>query len=143
MAKTTFTHVGMTCKDPIVIEKFYTKHFGFKRTRVYEPGPKQVVMIKLGDVYLELFKATKEAPFPQHKGSGPEFPSLRHLAFLVDDLDTKLKEMGGDAQISLGPFEMSQYIPGMKACWLKDPEGNIIELNQGYVDEDNPLLLDE
>ncbi|OGW37675.1 MAG: glyoxalase [Nitrospirae bacterium RBG_13_39_12] len=143
MAKTIFTHVGITCNDPIVIEKFYAKHFGFKRARVYEPGPNQVVMIKSGDVYLELFKATEEAPFSQHKGSGPEFPSLRHLAFLVDDLDAKLREMGGDAQISLGPLEMSQYIPGMKACWIKDPEGNIIELNQGYVDENKPPPLYE
>ncbi|MDP2755355.1 MAG: VOC family protein [Nitrospirota bacterium] len=143
MTKTTFTHVGMTCEDPIVIERFYTRHFDFKRTRVYEPGTNQVVMIKSGDVYLELFKATEEAPFSQHKGSGPEFPGLRHLAFLVDDLDSKIKEMGDDAQISLGPFDMSQYIPGMKACWIKDPEGNIIELNQGYVDENNPTPLDE
>ena len=33
---------------------------------------------------------------------------------------------------------MSQFVSGMKVMWVADPEGNIIELNQGYVDEDNP-----
>jgi glyoxylase I family protein len=36
---------------------------------------------------------------------------------------------------------MSQFIPGMRAVWVADPEGNIVELNQGYVDEENPPPL--
>jgi len=46
--------------------------------------------------------------------------------------------MGSDAKITLGPLDMSQFIPGMRVCWLSDPEGNIVELNQGYVDEVSP-----
>jgi glyoxylase I family protein len=26
-------------------------------------------------------------------------------------------------------------------AWIADPEGNIVELNQGYVDEDSPPPL--
>jgi glyoxylase I family protein len=29
----------------------------------------------------------------------------------------------------------------MRVAWLADPEGNIVELNQGYVDEPNPPAL--
>jgi glyoxylase I family protein len=29
----------------------------------------------------------------------------------------------------------------MRVAWLSDPEGNIVELNQGYQDEDNPPPL--
>ena len=47
MTSITFSHLGLTCNDPVTIERFYTKHFGFKRTRVYAPGPEQVVMIIL------------------------------------------------------------------------------------------------
>jgi hypothetical protein len=47
------------CRDPIITEIFYTKHFNFKRARVFAPGPDQIVMIKAGSVYLELFKATQ------------------------------------------------------------------------------------
>jgi glyoxylase I family protein len=34
-----------------------------------------------------------------------------------------------------GPLDMSDFIPEMKVCWFKDHGGNIIEINQGYIDE--------
>jgi len=67
---------------------------------------------------------------------------VRHVAFLVDDLEGKLAEMGADAKVTLGPLDMGQFIPGMRVAWLSDPEGNIVELNQGYVDEENPPGLE-
>jgi glyoxylase I family protein len=36
---------------------------------------------------------------------------------------------------------MGKLIPGMRVAWLFDPEDNIVELNQGYVDEANPPAL--
>lgn len=141
MASLTFSHVALVCKDPLEVERFYTRHFGFRRARVYAPGPGQVVMIRSGNVYLELFPATQEAPAPPAGGAGPEYPGWRHIAFLVDDLDAKLAEMGADARITLGPLDMSNFVPGMRVAWLADPEGNIVELNQGYEDEANPPPL--
>ncbi|MBW1804203.1 MAG: VOC family protein [Deltaproteobacteria bacterium] len=142
MKKMTFFHIGLTCRHPLVIEKFYRKHFGFKRARVFSPGPEQIVMLKSGDVYLELFKATEEAPVPEARGNGPSYPGWRHICFAVNDLDILLKEMGQDARITLGPLQRDELIPGMKVCWIADPEGNIIELNQGYTDEAHPLPFD-
>jgi glyoxylase I family protein len=141
MASTQFLHVALNCKDPIAIERFYTKYFGFKRARVYDPGPKQVVVIQAGSLALELFLAVGEAPTWPSGKTGPEYNGLRHLAFLVDDLDAKLAELDGIVKIDLGPVDMKQYIPGMRVAWVADPEGNILELNQGYVDQDNPPPL--
>ncbi|TMK46710.1 MAG: VOC family protein [Actinobacteria bacterium] len=134
-------HVGMSCNDPIAVERWYTKHFGFERRRVYAPGPEQVVMIEAGGFYLELFHSTEERPTPKVEGAGPDYSGFRHFCFPVDDLDAKLAEMGDDAKITLGPLDMSQFIKGMRVAWLADPEGNIAELNQGYVDEENPPPL--
>jgi len=134
-------HIGLSCNDPIAIEEFYTKHFGFTRGRVYAPGPDQVVMIQAGGVYLELFKSTEELPTPKVQGAGQDYSGFRHFAFLVDDLDAKLAEMGDEAVLTLGPTDMSVFIPGMRVAWIADPEGNIIELNDGYVDEENPPKL--
>ena len=142
MATLKFSHVGLTCKDPIAVEKFYVKHFGFKRARVYAPGPDQVVIIRSGNLEFEIFKAKEESSLPVPKESGYDFPGWRHLCFQVDDLDVKLKEMGDDARLTLGPLDMSGFIPGMRVCWIADPEGNIIELNQGYQDEENPPPLE-
>ena len=137
MASTQFLHVALNCKDPIAIERFYTEHFGFKRARVYEPGPNQVVVISTGNLSLEV----GEAPTWPAGKAGPEYHGLRHLAFLVDDLDAKLAELGDGVKIDLGPLDMSQYIQGMRVAWVADPEGNILELNQGYVDEETPPPL--
>jgi glyoxylase I family protein len=133
--------VGLSCTDPINIERWYTKHFGFTRGRVYAPGEGQVVMIQAGGVYLELFSSTEERPAPKVEGAGQDYSGFRHFAFLVDDLDAKLAEMGDEARITLGPLDMSEFIPGMRVAWIADPEGNIVELNQGYVDEDSPPPL--
>jgi glyoxylase I family protein len=135
-----FHHVAMCCKDPIAVERYYAKHFGFTRGRVYLPGPGQVVVIKSGNLAIEIFPATADGPAPAG-GAGPEYPAWRHIAFVVDDLDAKLREMGDDARITLGPIDMSGLIPGMRVAWLADPEGNIVELNQGYVDEASPPPL--
>jgi glyoxylase I family protein len=141
MPSYTFSHIGLSCKDPIVLEKFYSKHFGFRRARVYAPGPGQVVVIKSDSLSLELFPAAQERPSSRIMGAGPEYPGVRHIAFLVDNLDAKLAEMGGDAKVTLGPLDMGEFIPGMRVAWLSDPEGNIVELNQGYVDEASPPAL--
>ena len=139
---TTFSHVAITCSDPLAMERWYTRHFGFRRARVYAPGPGQVVMIKRGDLYLELFPKSAQAPAAPAGADGAAYPGWRHLAFLVDDLDAKLAEMGDEAKINLGPLDMGAFIPGMRSVWLADPEGNVVELNHGYVDEADPPRLD-
>ena len=142
MTVTTFSHIGLTCKDPIAIEKFYTKHFGFKRARVVPLGETQIVFIKLDNMYLELFSAKEDSPIPSPKDDGYPFPGFRHLAFTVDDVDAKLAELGDAVTVMLGPADFSDFIPGWKGAWLADPEGNIVEIAQGYVDEENPPSID-
>jgi glyoxylase I family protein len=140
---TAVHHLAFACEDPIAIERWYAKHFGFTRKRVYLPGPDQVVVIGAEGASFELFKANGERPSAADQpGDGPLWPGYRHLAFLVDDLDAKLAEMGDDAKITLGPIDFGEFIPGMRTAWVADPEGNIVELNQGYVDERDPPPLD-
>jgi glyoxylase I family protein len=134
MQNAIFSHIGLTCKDPDLVEEFYTKHFGFKRAKVFSPGPEQIVMIKCGNVYLELFKAKEASPVPLAQGNGYEYPGWRHICFSVADLDAKLSEMGKEARITLGPLDLDELVEGMRVAWIADPEGNIVELNQGYVD---------
>ena len=135
-------HIGLNCEDPIAIERWYARHFGFERLRVYLPGPDQVVVIGNGGVALELFPAKGEAPGARGENDGPPTPGPRHMTFLVDDLDQKLGEMGDEARVTLGPIDMSAFIDDMRVVWISDPEGNIVELNQGYTDEKNPPPLD-
>lgn len=127
--------MGLTCDAPDVVERFYTKHFGFERARVIPLGDDQIVFIKSGNIYLELFQAKENAPSPSAGGTGPDYRGWRHLGFMVDDVDVKLAEMGDDANITAGPMDFDDFIQGWRTVWLTDPEGNIIELSQGFVDQ--------
>jgi choline dehydrogenase len=139
-----FNHVALTCKDPIAIERFYTRFFGFRRARVAPlGGGQQIVFIRNGGIYLELFLADAPVPMPAGKADGPHTPGVRHIAFKVDDLDATLAAMGDEIKnrITLGPLDFKDFIPGWRTVWLADPEGNIVEISQGFVDQDNPPPL--
>lgn len=131
-----FAHVGITCRDPAALERFYVQHFGFERARTVPLGDgEQIVFLKSGNVHLELFQAKEESPLPPPDRDGYGFPGLRHLAFSVPNVDAKLAELGVNAPIKLGPLGFDSILPGWRGVWVADPEGNIIELSQGYQDE--------
>jgi glyoxylase I family protein len=138
-----FSHIALNCKDPIAVEKFYTKHFGFKRTRVIPLGEgNQIVFTKSGPIYLEIFSAQGDSPAPPPAKDGHTFQGVRHIAFQVENVDAKIAEMGEDAKITLGPLSFDDFIPGWRTVWISDPEGNIVEISQGYQDEANPPALE-
>jgi glyoxylase I family protein len=141
MSALTFSHVAISSKDPLATERFYSKYFGFKRARVIPVGTDQIVFIKSGDTYLELFRAKEQAPTLPAGQDGPCYPGWRHIAFQVDNVDAKLAEMDEDARITLGPMDFDAFIPGWRSVWVADPDGNIVEISQGYVDQENPPLL--
>jgi glyoxylase I family protein len=132
-------HMGLVCRDPIATERFYTRYFGFRRARVADLGNgDQIVFLKSGHFYLELFKATKESPAPAAEGPGPEYPGWRHLAFMVDDIDAMLANLGAEVRITAGPMSFDAFIEGWRAVWIADPDGNIVEIGQGYIDQEHP-----
>jgi glyoxylase I family protein len=131
-----FSHVAISCRDPLAVERFYAKHFGFTRARVIPLGREQIVFIKSGQIYLELFRAASDPPAPAAGADGPDHPAWRHLAFQVDDVDAKLAEMGADARVTLGPLDFDDVIPGWRSVWIEDPNGGIVEISQGYVDDE-------
>jgi catechol 2,3-dioxygenase-like lactoylglutathione lyase family enzyme len=238
MASQRFSHVAISCKDPLAVERWYTKHFGFQRARVIPLGDeRQIVFIRSDGMYLELFQSERTAEdgpvtvviarrarpdrrqefegwlkgicdaaaaFPGHLGAkilpprdanedyivsfrfdsrdslrgwesstvraewlergmpvsageartqamlgsipepdadGLHFTGWRHIAFQVDDVDAKLAEIGEDAQITLGPLSFDAFIPGWRTVWVRDPNGNVVEISQGYNDQENPPPL--
>lgn len=138
-----FSHVALSCGDPIATEKWYARHFGFQRARVIPLGEQQIVFLRNPEgVYLELFSAEGAAPAPNPGGDGPHYPSVRHIAFQVDDVDAVLAGMGDAAQVTLGPLDFDAFIPGWRTVWLADPDGNVVEVSQGYTDQENPPALE-
>jgi glyoxylase I family protein len=141
MPEIRFHHISLTCQDPIAVERFYTTHFGFKRGRVVPLGDRQIVFLQGVGIRLELFQATEDRPIPPPERDGYPWPSVRNISFEVDNIDAKLKAMGDDAKIAFGPLDFEAFIRGWRSVWLWDPTGNLVQLTQGCVDQENPPSL--
>ena len=126
-------HIGFNCRNLKKQEAFYTRHFGFRRARVFNAGtPDEFLMLRLGSVCLELF----QAPAGARNAAGGEQPAgFKHLAFEVPDLDAAIAALKSDG-IEVGNIaDCSSIVPGMRVCFFKDPDGNWLELMQGYADQ--------
>lgn len=135
----TWSHVALNCRDPLETERFYTRGFGFTRARVVPlEGGAQIVFLKLGSAYLELFQADGD-PVGPPAADGPHLAgTVRHLAFQVDDVDRVVEGLGPDVPVTLGPLSFDTFIPGWRTVWVSDPDGVVVEVSQGYTDQDAP-----
>ena len=132
-----FSHIGLNCRDMATTEAFYTDIFGFKRARVLDigenPGDLQIIFLKLGSMYLELFQAEGDAN-PHAADGSHQAGLIRHLAFQVEDVDAVLATLD-NPDITLGPAAFDDFIAGWKTVWVRDPDGNIVEISQGFQDD--------
>ena len=134
---TTVQHLALNCRDRLAQEAFYTRHFGFRRARVFMPGqPGEFVMLRLGAMCIELFGAAG-LPTPE-PGGGEQPVGFKHLAFEVADLDAALEALRADGVTPDQVIDAGAHVPGMRICFFRDPEGNILELMEGWQDEVSP-----
>ena len=102
------SHVALSCRDPLASEHFYSSYFGFQRARVISLGAEQIVFIKSGSTYLELFQSKGEFPHSPFEADGPAYPGLRHIAFQVENVDELLLCRPGKPA-SVGRSGSNQY----------------------------------
>jgi len=129
-----WSHVALNCADQAATEAFYGRWFGFRRARAVPIDQGEIVFLRQGDVYLELFPSAA-APRVRGAGDGPPDPGVaRHLAFQTDDLDSFL-ESAAEVPVSLGPLRFDEVLSGWRSVWLTDPDGLVVEVSQGYRDD--------
>jgi len=130
---TAVQHVALNCRDVRAQEEFYGRCLGFRRSRVFQAGtPGEYVMLRLGATCLELFPAT--ASGGREGAGGEQAVGFKHLAFEVDDLDEAVTALR-DGGVRTGEIiDCSAVVEGLRICFLDDPEGNCLELMQGYTD---------
>src|SRR4051794_20448510 len=108
-----WSHVALNCGDQAVTEAFYQRLFGFHRARVVPLDTGEIVFLRQGDVYLELFPSTAPSRV-RGAADGPPDPGItRHLAFQTDDLDAFLA-VAADVPVSLGPLSFDEVIHGWR-----------------------------
>jgi len=128
-----WSHVGLNCRDQRVTEEFYTRWFGFSRARTIPLGDSEILFLRNGDAYLELFPAEGDGE-PSTQDGPASAGTVRHLAFQTDDVDRLLDQMGRAADVTLGPLDFDDFIDGWRTVWLHDPDGVVVEVSQGYRD---------
>ena len=125
-------HLALNCHDRQAAEKFYAEHFGFRRARVFNRGlPGEFVMLRLGSMCLELFDVQAD---PAARG-GEQAIGFKHLAFEVPDIDASVAKLHAAGIETGGIIDAGKHVAGLRICFFKDPEGNILELMQGWHDE--------
>lgn len=126
-------HIALNCRDLKCQEEFYTKHFGFRRARVFNADtPTEFIMLRLGSTCLELFSAQGEAK----ADVGKEQPvGFKHLAFEVPDLDAAVAGLAAEGIETDPIIDYSGVVAGLRVCFFNDPDGNRLELMQGYKDQ--------
>jgi glyoxylase I family protein len=130
-----FNHIAFNCRDLAAQETFYTKHFGFKRSRTFNRGkPNEFFMLKLGAMRLELFQGG-HADTPSSKGF-EQVVGFKHLALDVEKLEPIIERLRADGTEPDSIIDCSHVTPGLRIVFFRDPEGNIIELMEGYCDEE-------
>ena len=129
----TVQHIAFNCRDLKAQEQFYTNCFGFRRARVFNEGtPDEFLMIRLGSICLELFSTETDSA----SQSGGEQPvGFKHLAFEVPDLENTVKKLKADGIQTEEIIDCSSVVEGLRVCFFNDPEGNRVELMEGYQDQ--------
>lgn len=126
-------HIAFNCRDLKAQEQFYVKHFGFHRCRTFNAGtPDEFLMLRLGSVRLELFSARDDA---KHVMAKEQEVGFVHLALEVADLDAVIAGLKADGIKTEEIIDCSAITEGFRICFFYDPDGNRLELMQGYKDE--------
>ncbi|MCH2082471.1 MAG: VOC family protein [Saprospiraceae bacterium] len=132
------SHVALNCLDIETTAAFYQKYLGFTVARVIElPDDAKIVFLKMQDCafYLELFQSEGERPIAPAENDGYAFPAYRHMAFKIDNVDDFLAELEDNVETTLGPLSFDDFIPGWKTAWIRDPDGRVIEISEGFKDQ--------
>ena len=118
-------HVAIICSDYQASKKFYTEVLGLTIVREnYRAERKSYKLdLQLSDQYIiELFSF----PNPPKRVSRPEACGLRHLAFVVSDLDRSLRELEEKGVVA-EPIRTDEYT-GKRFTFFSDPDHLPIEL---------------
>lgn len=135
MDRSIINHIALNCRNLRAQEAFFTKHFGFQRSRTFKAGqPDEFIMLKLGSVRLELFPT--DPAQTENVNGGEQLIGFKHLAFDVPDLDAAIAALRADGIEPDPIIDMGHIVPGFRIVFFRDREGNILELMEGYRDEE-------
>ena len=123
MRATGFTHVSIGARDVEEATRFYRDFFGMEEVPAPEfSGP--VRWLRVGGLQLHLFH-----------DEGPA-PAGHHFALDVDDFEEAFRRAAeAGVRVESGNYSTVRDLPdGAVQMYLRDPSGNLVEVNWRDVD---------
>jgi len=122
---TALHHVALICSDYAVSKRFYTEVLGLKVLAEHYRAERDSWKLDLGigETYLiELFSFNGAPP----RLDGPEARGLRHLAFMVQDIEAECRRLNSlgvvTEPVRVDPFTDKRY------TFFRDPDSQPLEL---------------
>ncbi len=118
-------HIAIICSDYEKSKKFYVATLGLEIIREVYRTDRASYKLDLaldGQYIIELFSF----PNPPQRVSRPEAVGLRHLAFLVDNLEESVNDLR-EKGVELEPIREDEFT-GKRFAFFADPDGLPIEL---------------
>ncbi len=120
-------HVAILCRDLEKSVEYYTKKLGFSVMLRTETPTLNVVFVEANQAKLELFGAREGVPTtPSLKETDI---GLKHIAFLVDDVDKAYKELSRKG-VKFTSEPRATARGGHKIAFFNDPDGNVLQITQ-------------
>jgi catechol 2,3-dioxygenase-like lactoylglutathione lyase family enzyme len=121
MATYKHDHTHITTPEPDKIIEFYTKVMGARVTKEIESAGRRLTDIDLGGIPVRISSATGA----DKDWKGPRY-GLHHLGLEVDNMDEFIAKMKANSvEIVTAPFQPG---PGVKAAFIKGPDGVLFEI---------------
>lgn len=117
-------HIAIICSDYVRSRDFYRDILGFAVIREVWRAERLSWKCDLdaGNAQIELFSF----PDPPARPSHPEACGLRHLAFLVDDIDAQVARLDAKG-VACEPIRIDEHT-GQRFTFFTDPDGLPLEL---------------
>jgi catechol 2,3-dioxygenase-like lactoylglutathione lyase family enzyme len=136
-------HVAVSTPDAERMIAFYRDGLGFELVldRPWQKGSEladtvlgldrssgRQVLMRAGDAYVELFEFSSPIPRP----ANPDRPvcdhGYTHLCIDVDDLDDTYERLRAAGIRFHSPPQ--DLFPGVRTCYSRDPDGNVVEIQE-------------
>jgi lactoylglutathione lyase len=121
-----FNHVSISAPDLEASLRFYTEVLGLERIPTPDFPGVDVRWVRIGDQQLHLFKRDVEGPV------------YHHIGIDVDDFEAtylKAKELGVlEPDGTFGVTSIRVLVDGAVQMYLRDPAGNLVEVDHHGVD---------
>ena len=151
-------HVAISTPDIDRLAAFYTDVMGFEVVMTTQWRDREIVdrmvgltgsaarqvMLKAGNAYLELFQYESPEPRPADPARNPAWHGYTHFCIDVVDIDAEYERLSRNGMTFHAPPPTIDELghARLRAIYARDPDGNIVEL-QEILDPALPFALDQ